>query len=70
LSGTANDSTRATVPAAKIELVNSASGDTRRSVTDSQGDSRTVSNISLKVGSTKTELEAIPEGAAVAPFAI
>lgn len=101
LSGVASDSTGATVPGAKVELVNAVSGDTRRSVTNgdgvfsivavppgkynvkviaagfatweedgiiiSQGDSRTVPNIVLKVGSTKTEVEVISEGAAAAP---
>jgi hypothetical protein len=101
LSGTATDSTGATVPGAAVELKNMASGDVRHATTNgdgyfaiaavppgkysvkitaagfaawqedgitmSQGDSRTVANITLKVGSTKTEVEVISEGAAAAP---
>jgi hypothetical protein len=97
LSGTATDSTGATVPGAAIELKNAASGDIRVSKTNgdgyfaipavppgkysvritaagfatwqedgivmTQGASLTVPNIVLKVGSTKTEVEVISEGA-------
>ncbi len=98
LSGTATDSTGATVPGAAIELKNLDSGDIRTSKTNgdgyfvipavppgkysvkvsaagfaawqedgivvTQGASLTVPNIVLKVGSTKTEVEVISEGAA------
>ncbi len=101
LSGTATDSTGATVPGAAVELKNAASGDARVAKTNgdgffaivavppgkytlrisaagfaawqedgiviTQGDSRTVPNIVLKVGTTKTEVEVISEGAAAAP---
>jgi hypothetical protein len=98
LSGTATDSTGATVPGAAVELKNMDSGDVRVAKTNgdgffaipavqpgkysvkitaagfatwqedgivvTQGASLAVPNIVLKVGSTKTEVEVISEGAA------
>jgi hypothetical protein len=102
LSGTAYDQAGAVVPGAKIELINDASGDVRRSVTNgegyfnitalppgaytlnisaqgfnrwqtkgitlNQGDSRVVSNVSLKVGASEEQIEVVSGSESVAPI--
>ncbi len=101
LSGTAADSSGAAVVGAQVEMINEASGDIRRAVTNgdgffdiqaapagqytvrvtapgftpwevkgvvlTQGDSRTLPNISLKIGDVKEAVEVVAEGASVAP---
>jgi hypothetical protein len=101
LGGTAYDQAGGIVPNAKVEIVNEASGDVRRSVTNSsgyfsvtalppgiysvmvsasgftrwqqqgialnQGDTRTLPNISLKVGSLTEQIEVVSSAEAIAP---